>query len=133
KITLSGVSVDVSGLPNVVVSRHIPSARLERYQTSFPCPLGSTNPCASVVHMEPFPYSSFKIYTDDRSARAHAPGFAVTAAPSYSSGPGPCPDGRFFLPKMAYLELSILWRGSTKQPRCPTYLKFENRSRVLRP
>ncbi|KAK7236382.1 hypothetical protein RIF29_45641 [Crotalaria pallida] len=24
----------------------------------------------------------------------HAPGFAATVAPSYSSGPGPCPDGR---------------------------------------
>ncbi|KAK7296414.1 hypothetical protein VNO77_50263 [Canavalia gladiata] len=34
------------------------------------------------------------ICTDDRSARARAPGFAATAAPSYSSGPGPCPDGR---------------------------------------
>ncbi|KAK7238003.1 hypothetical protein RIF29_44162 [Crotalaria pallida] len=34
------------------------------------------------------------ICTDDRSARAHAPGFAATVAPSYSSGPGPCPDGR---------------------------------------
>ncbi|KAL2319118.1 hypothetical protein Fmac_032994 [Flemingia macrophylla] len=34
------------------------------------------------------------IYTDERSARARAPGFAATAAPSYSSGPGPCPDGR---------------------------------------
>ncbi|KAK7237471.1 hypothetical protein RIF29_44854 [Crotalaria pallida] len=34
------------------------------------------------------------ICTDGRSARAHAPGFAVTVAPSYSSGPGPCPDGR---------------------------------------
>ncbi|KAK8590749.1 hypothetical protein V6N13_057640 [Hibiscus sabdariffa] len=32
--------------------------------------------------------------TDGRSARAHAPGFTATAAPSYSSGPGPCPDGR---------------------------------------
>ncbi|KAK8634272.1 hypothetical protein V6N13_022153 [Hibiscus sabdariffa] len=31
---------------------------------------------------------------DGRSARAHAPGFTATAAPSYSSGPGPCPDGR---------------------------------------
>ncbi|KAF1855775.1 hypothetical protein Lal_00045043 [Lupinus albus] len=70
------------------------SARLERYQTGFPRPLGSTNPCASAVHMEPFPSSAFKICTDDRSARAHAPGFAATAAPSYSSGPGPCPDGR---------------------------------------
>nr|TKR78380.1 hypothetical protein D5086_0000283010 [Populus alba] len=34
---------------------------------------------------------------------------------------------------MAHLELSIPWRGSTKQPRRPTYLKFENRSRALRP
>ncbi|KAK7236018.1 hypothetical protein RIF29_45806 [Crotalaria pallida] len=34
------------------------------------------------------------IYTDGCSARAHAPGFAATVAPSYSSGPGPCPDGR---------------------------------------
>ncbi|KAK8514001.1 hypothetical protein V6N13_057728 [Hibiscus sabdariffa] len=33
------------------------------------------------------------ICTDGRSARAHAPGFTATAAPSYSSGPGPCPDG----------------------------------------
>ncbi|KAK8501141.1 hypothetical protein V6N13_025177 [Hibiscus sabdariffa] len=31
------------------------------------------------------------------------------------------------------LELSIPWHGSTKQPRRPTYLKFENRSRALRP
>ncbi|KAK7288659.1 hypothetical protein RIF29_02127 [Crotalaria pallida] len=35
-----------------------------------------------------------QICTDGRSARAHAPGFATTVAPSYSSGPGPCPDGR---------------------------------------
>ncbi|KAK7289074.1 hypothetical protein RIF29_02633 [Crotalaria pallida] len=34
------------------------------------------------------------ICTDGRSARAHAPGFAATVAPSYSSGPSPCPDGR---------------------------------------
>ncbi|KAK7288020.1 hypothetical protein RIF29_01707 [Crotalaria pallida] len=34
------------------------------------------------------------ICTDGRSARAHAPGFAATVAPSYSSGPGPFPDGR---------------------------------------
>ncbi|KAK7240294.1 hypothetical protein RIF29_43056 [Crotalaria pallida] len=34
------------------------------------------------------------ICTDGRSARAHAPSFAATVAPSYSSGPGPCPDGR---------------------------------------
>ncbi|KAK7323553.1 hypothetical protein VNO77_27030 [Canavalia gladiata] len=34
------------------------------------------------------------ICTDDRSAQARASGFAATAAPSYSSRPGPCPDGR---------------------------------------
>ncbi|KAK7326676.1 hypothetical protein VNO80_32004 [Phaseolus coccineus] len=70
------------------------------------------------------------ICTDDRSARAHALGFTATAAPSYSSGLGPCPDGRFCLPKMAHLELSIPWHGSTEQPCRPTYLKFENRSRA---
>ncbi|WZZ15352.1 hypothetical protein YC2023_108441 [Brassica napus] len=35
------------------------------------------------------------ICTDGRSARAHALGFAATAAPSYSSRPGSCPDGRY--------------------------------------
>ncbi|KAK8616906.1 hypothetical protein V6N13_116876 [Hibiscus sabdariffa] len=55
--------------------------------------------------MEPFPSSAFKVLirifatttkicTDGRSARAHALGFTATAAPSYSSGPSPCPDGR---------------------------------------
>ncbi|KAK3177652.1 hypothetical protein Dsin_033007, partial [Dipteronia sinensis] len=34
------------------------------------------------------------ICTDGRSARARALGFTATAAPSYSSGPGTCPDGR---------------------------------------
>ncbi|PKI78895.1 hypothetical protein CRG98_000756 [Punica granatum] len=34
------------------------------------------------------------ICTDNRFARAHARGFTATDAPSYSSGPGPCPDGR---------------------------------------
>ena len=37
------------------------STRTERYQTGFPRPLGSTNPCASAVHMEPFPSSAFKV------------------------------------------------------------------------
>uniref|UniRef100_A0A6N2MPE0 Senescence-associated protein n=1 Tax=Salix viminalis TaxID=40686 RepID=A0A6N2MPE0_SALVM len=57
-----------------------------RCRTGFPRLLGSTNPCASAVHMEPFPSSAFKICTDGRSARARALGFAATAAPSYSSG-----------------------------------------------
>ncbi|XLR38457.1 hypothetical protein S83_023117, partial [Arachis hypogaea] len=34
------------------------------------------------------------ICTDGRFARARAPGFAVTAAPSYSSRHSPCRDGR---------------------------------------
>ncbi|CAN7092507.1 unnamed protein product [Brassica rapa subsp. narinosa] len=38
------------------------------------------------------------ICTDGRSARARALGFAATAAPSYSSSPGSCPDGRSFAP-----------------------------------
>ncbi|PHT27762.1 Regulator of rDNA transcription protein 15 [Capsicum baccatum] len=33
------------------------SSRKTRYLSGFPRPLGSTNPCSSVVHMEPFPYS----------------------------------------------------------------------------
>ncbi|KAK8660495.1 hypothetical protein V6N13_051421 [Hibiscus sabdariffa] len=33
---------------------------------------------------------------------------------------------------MAHLELSIPWHGSTKQPRRPTYLKFENRHALTR-
>ncbi|KAK7395854.1 hypothetical protein VNO78_16425 [Psophocarpus tetragonolobus] len=73
-------------LPSATTSRFrnfnpIPfrSTRSQRYQTGFPRPLGSTNPC---------------ICTDGRSARARALGFAATAVPSYSSGPGPCPDGR---------------------------------------
>ncbi|KAI3475514.1 hypothetical protein L1887_63087 [Cichorium endivia] len=37
---------------------------------------------------------AYIIRTDGRSAQAHAQGFAATAAPSYSSGPGTCPDGR---------------------------------------
>ncbi|PHT26115.1 Protein TAR1 [Capsicum baccatum] len=57
--------------------------------------------------MEPFLSSAFKVLirifattikicTDSRSARARAQGFAATAAPSYSSGPGTCPDGRVY-------------------------------------
>ncbi|CAN7092757.1 unnamed protein product, partial [Brassica rapa subsp. narinosa] len=38
------------------------------------------------------------ICTDGRSSRARALGFAATAAPSYSSRPGSCPDGRSFAP-----------------------------------
>ncbi|CAL8988651.1 unnamed protein product [Prunus brigantina] len=65
----------------------------------------STNPCASAVHMEPFPLFGLQsshlnicYYHQDLHRRplrrARAPGFAATAAPSYSSGHGTCPDGR---------------------------------------
>ncbi|CAN7022514.1 unnamed protein product [Brassica rapa subsp. trilocularis] len=40
------------------------------------------------------PWRPDAICTDGRSARARALGFAATAAPSYSSRPGSCPDGR---------------------------------------
>ncbi|KAL2319201.1 hypothetical protein Fmac_028170 [Flemingia macrophylla] len=60
--------------------------------------------------------------TDERSARARAPGFAATAAPSYSSGPGPCPDGRV----SALHPLDSVARLN-KAPRRPIYLKFESR------
>ncbi|PHT26658.1 hypothetical protein CQW23_33726 [Capsicum baccatum] len=37
------------------------STREMRCLSGFPRPLGSTNPCASAVHMEPFPSSAFKV------------------------------------------------------------------------
>ncbi|CAL8988949.1 unnamed protein product, partial [Prunus brigantina] len=57
----------------------------------------STNPCASAVHMEPFPLFGLQsshlnicYYHQDLHRRplrrARAPGFAAAAAPSYSSG-----------------------------------------------
>ncbi|KAK8590436.1 hypothetical protein V6N13_057329 [Hibiscus sabdariffa] len=54
------------------------SSRETRYRTGFPCLLGSTNPCASVVHMEPFPFRpskfSFKyLLLPPRSAPTAAP------------------------------------------------------------
>ncbi|KAK7365900.1 hypothetical protein VNO78_38915 [Psophocarpus tetragonolobus] len=74
-----GLPADVSGIPNVAVSRHVPVQ--EFYQTRFP----------------------FGICIDGRSARGSRPGFDVaataTAAPSYSSGTWPPvprrPDERF--------------------------------------
>ncbi|KAD0299854.1 hypothetical protein E3N88_44485 [Mikania micrantha] len=93
KITLPEAPADVSGIPNVAVSRHVPfrnfnpipfrCSREPRYLTGFPRLLGSTNPCASAVqcNLSPLRPSKFsfeylllptKIRTDGRSARAHA-------------------------------------------------------------
>ncbi|QCD94197.1 hypothetical protein DEO72_LG5g2278 [Vigna unguiculata] len=47
------------------------------------------------------------ICTDDRSARAHALGFAATAAPSYSSRLGTCPDGRVSMQFGTVTQLSV--------------------------
>ncbi|KAI3475102.1 hypothetical protein L1887_63549 [Cichorium endivia] len=61
-------SPDSLTLPSAATSRFrnfnpIPfrSSRETRYLTGFPRLLGSTNPCASAVHMEPFPSSAFKV------------------------------------------------------------------------
>jgi hypothetical protein len=78
---------------------------------AFACGLGSTNPCASAVHMEPFSTSVLQsshlnicYYHQDLHRRPLHPGSrptpsTLTATPSYSSGYGPlrgpiCPDGR---------------------------------------
>ncbi|XLR27429.1 hypothetical protein S83_055329 [Arachis hypogaea] len=54
------------------------STRQRRYQTGFPRPLGSTNPCASAVHMEPSPLRPSKfsfeyLLLPPRSAPTAAP------------------------------------------------------------
>ncbi|KAJ0127381.1 hypothetical protein HZ326_29513 [Fusarium oxysporum f. sp. albedinis] len=58
------------------------------FETELPYGLGSTNPCPTAVHMEPFPTSvlqvlievfatTTKICTRGRSTRAHALGFVT--------------------------------------------------------
>ncbi|KAI3492371.1 hypothetical protein L1887_43184 [Cichorium endivia] len=84
KITLPEAPADVSGLPNV-------ADRLTHVQVPFTWNLSPLRP--SKFSFEIFATTT-KIRTDGRSAQAHAQGFAATAAPSYSSGPGTCPDGR---------------------------------------
>ncbi|KAI4313111.1 hypothetical protein L6164_026119 [Bauhinia variegata] len=54
-------------------------------------PTGSgLGPPCPALKANPFP----EICIDGRSAWARTLGFAVTTAPSYSSGPGTCPDGQ---------------------------------------
>ena len=83
--------------------------------TGFPRPLGSADPCASAVHMEPFPSSAFKvpffndtatteIYTNGRSTQAHALDFAAATAPSYSSRHGNRLDGRVWVARLSAIH-----------------------------
>ncbi|PHT25639.1 hypothetical protein CQW23_34740 [Capsicum baccatum] len=67
-LRLPPTSPDFLTLPSTATSRFrnfnpIPfrSTRETRCLSGFPRPLGSTNPCASAVHMEPFPSSAFKV------------------------------------------------------------------------
>ncbi|PHT97292.1 hypothetical protein BC332_33796 [Capsicum chinense] len=67
-LRLPPTSSDFLTLPLTATSRFrnfnpIPfwSSRETRYLSGFSRPLGSTNPCASSVHMEPFPSSAFKV------------------------------------------------------------------------
>ncbi|PHT27116.1 hypothetical protein CQW23_33277 [Capsicum baccatum] len=67
-LRLPPTSSDFQTFPSTTTSRFrifnpIPfwSTREMRCLSGFPQPLGSTNPCASVVHMEPFPSSAFKV------------------------------------------------------------------------
>ncbi|KZV37744.1 hypothetical protein F511_33237 [Dorcoceras hygrometricum] len=56
------------------------------------------------------------IRTDGHSARARALGFAATAAPSYSSGPGSCPDGRTV--RLAFAPIPKSDERFARQYRC---------------
>ena len=73
KITLPRTPADVSAFSYVAVENPHPGTGMltgfpfgERrtsahVKTEFPCPLGSTNPCPTAVHMEPFPTSVLKV------------------------------------------------------------------------
>ena len=74
------------------------------FETELPYSLGSTNPCPTAVHMEPFPTSvlqvlievfatTTEICTRCGSTRAHALGFVTTPTAVYSSGPRFYPEG----------------------------------------
>ena len=70
--------------------------RIGHFETEFPYLLGSTNPCPTAVHMEPFSTSAFKaliwifatttkICTSASFTQAHAKGCVTSTTPSYSS------------------------------------------------
>ncbi|KAL0642025.1 hypothetical protein Bca4012_102504 [Brassica carinata] len=142
----------VSGLPNVAVNRHVRFGILtgsplkfahKRYQTVSPT-LRIDSPTSTSRTHATFPLFGLQrthfnscYYHQDLHRRplrrARALGFAATAAPSYSSRPGSCPaaaDFDFHDHRPAVLiDQHPLWVLATR----PTYLKFENRSRALRP
>ncbi|PHT25654.1 hypothetical protein CQW23_34719 [Capsicum baccatum] len=67
-LRLPPTSPDSLTLPSTAMSQFrnfnlIPFRRSREtlYLSGFPRPLGSTNPCASSVHIEPFPSSAFKV------------------------------------------------------------------------
>ncbi|KAF7114876.1 hypothetical protein RHSIM_RhsimUnG0072700 [Rhododendron simsii] len=69
----------------------LPSTATSRFRNINLIPFRSSRDARSLTVFA----TTTKICTDGRSARARAPGFAATAAPSYSSRPGTCPDGEY--------------------------------------
>ncbi|CAK8689962.1 unnamed protein product [Clavelina lepadiformis] len=70
------ISVSRFGNINPIPFRTTGATRASpRFRTAFAYPLGSTDPCSTAVHMEPFSTSAFKICTDGCSTRARALGF----------------------------------------------------------
>ena len=78
--------------------------KIGHFDTEFPYLLGSSNPCPTAVHMEPFSTSVFKVLiwifatttkicTRGRFTQACAKACIKTTAPSYPSGPDTHPDG----------------------------------------
>ena len=73
KRTLPGTPADVSAFSYVAVENPNPGAGIltgfpfegrrtsAHFKTEFPYLLGSTNPCPTAVHMEPFPTSVLKV------------------------------------------------------------------------
>ena len=85
------------------------------FETELPYGLGSTNPCPTAVHMEPFPTSvlqvlievfatTTKICTRGRSTRAHALGFVTTSTSAYSSGHRFYPEGEVWVRRLSAIH-----------------------------
>ena len=88
------------------------------FETELPYGLGSTNPCPTAVHMEPFPTSvlqvlievfatTTKICTRGRSTRAHALGFVTTPTAAYSSGHRFYPEGGVWVGRLSAIHFQV--------------------------